>query len=204
MRREERRDPFRGCDRRARQAGIWRGPPRTLAYPRACERRLRRARDARRAKGCARVFCFIRPGARAALEAEVDAIADNAHSSQGRITPYFNADEPHLQPGNPCRRVADFSNGFVAMDWFPADGPCLSPYHDPGFQRFVADCLEALELHVFDVPLAGVVAKIMPEGSALPGRYDTNEFIVGPLTRKPESGGAFEYCPNLRAPCDER
>ncbi|MGF1529423.1 MAG: hypothetical protein ACFCBW_21970 [Candidatus Competibacterales bacterium] len=157
-----------------------------------------------RAEGCAHLAAFIRPEARAALEAEVAAIADKAHFSRGRITPYFNDDEPELPSEHPRRRFADFSNGFVAMDWFPGDGICLSLYRDPAFMGFVQDCLEEPALYTFDDPLAGVVANIMPQGSALPWHYDTNEFIVSLLTRKPQGGGAFEYCPDLRAPGDER
>lgn len=156
------------------------------------------------AEGCARIVGFIAPPARAALEAEVAGIAHLAHFSHGRITPYFNPDDPELPPDHPRRRFADFSNGFVAMDRFPDSGLCLALYRAPAFQRFVADCLEEPELHTFDDPLAGVVANVMPEGSALPWHFDTNDFIVSLLTRRPLSGGSFEYCPDLRAPGDER
>ena len=42
------------------------------------------------------------------------------------------------------------------------------------------------------------------KGQQLAWHYDTNEFIVSLLTRKPEKGGAFEYVPDLRRPGDER
>lgn len=156
------------------------------------------------ADGCARCAGFIREAYRPLIEAEVAAVAPHAHFSNGRITPYFNSDEPDLPADHPRRRFADFSNGFVAMDWFPEDGICLSLYRHPAFQRFIADCLGIETLYTFDDPLAGVVANIMPEGSALPWHYDTNEFIVSLLTRKAREGGSFEYCPDLRAPGDER
>mgnify|MGYP006287800181 CR=1 FL=1 len=157
-----------------------------------------------RTEGCARIRAFVAPEWHARLEREVAAIAPLAHFSHGRITPYFNEDEPELPADHPRRRFAAFSNGFVAMDRFPADGLCLTLYRDADFQRFVRDCLEEDALYPFDDPLAGVVANVMPEGSALPWHYDTNEFIVSLLTKKPESGGSFEYCPDLRAPGDER
>lgn len=165
--------------------------------------RVNEVRAALNDKGCARIDGFIRADHHAQLGAEVAAIADKGHFSHGTITPYFNADEPELSENHPRRRFAEFSNAFVAMDWFPVEGLCLSLYHHPAFQRFITDCLEETQLYTFDDPLAGVVANIMPEGSSLPWHYDTNEFIVSLLTRAPLSGGQFEYCPELREPGNE-
>jgi hypothetical protein len=90
------------------------------------------------------------------------------------------------------------------MDRFPKDGLCLALYHDPTFEGFVTDCLEEDVLYTFGDPLAGVVVNVMAEGQELAWHYDTNEFIVSLLTRKPEEGGVFEYVPDLRKPGDER
>jgi hypothetical protein len=161
------------------------------------------AREGLRATGCARLADFIRDNVKARLQREVDAISDKARFSGGRITPYFNEDDPELPDGHPRRRFDEFSNGFVAMDWFPEQGLCLEMYRSAAFQRFVVDCLEEDALYTFDDPLAGVVANIMKEGQQLPWHFDTNEFIVSLMTRMPESGGTFEYCPDIRAPGDE-
>ncbi|WP_016855650.1 hypothetical protein [Halomonas smyrnensis] len=169
----------------------------------AYQARIAEIREALNDKGCARIDGFIRPEYHDRLEAEVAGIADKAHFSHGQITPYFNSDEPSLPEDHPRRRFSAFSNAFVAMDWFPEEGLCLGLYRHPAFQRFVTDCLEETQLYTFDDPLAGVVANIMPEGSSLPWHYDTNEFIVSLLTKRPLSGGEFEYCPDLREPGDE-
>ncbi len=128
---------------------------------------------------------------------EVAALANFNH---GSITPYLSEDDPSLPPEHPRRRFSEFSNGFVAMDRFSPRGPCLSLYFDTRFKGFVADCLDEAELYTFDDPLAGTVANIMPEGTTLPWHFDTNEYIVSLMTRAPEAGGGFEYCPDLRAP----
>lgn len=161
-------------------------------------------RGAIKREGCARLDSFVHRDFHSALEAEVNSIAHTAHYSNGAITPYFNKDEPDFPSSHPRRRFSEFSNGFVAMDRFPAQGICLSLYFEEHFQRFIADCLDEKKIFTFDDPLAGVVANVMPEGAALAWHYDTNEFIVSLLTRKPDSGGAFEFCPNLRIPSDER
>lgn len=171
----------------------------TAAYQ-AC---VTRVRTSLRAEGCACLRDLIRPSMQETLQREVAAIAPTAHFSHGRITPYFNEDEPDLPAEHPRRRFAEFSNGFVAMDRFPPAGLCLTLYRDPDFMRFIADCLEEETLHTFDDPLAGVVSNVMPEGTSLPWHYDTNEYIVSLMTLPPEAGGTFEYCPDLRRPNDE-
>jgi hypothetical protein len=173
--------------------------PGTSAYD-ACVAHIRAGL---RADGCACLRDLVRPELQAALQQEVAAIAPRAHFSHGRITPYFNEDEPDLPADHPRRRFDEFSNGFVAMDWFPVNGICLTLYRDPDFMRFIADCLEEETLYTFDDPLAGVVSNIMPEGTSLPWHYDTNEYIVSLMTLQPHTGGSFEYCPDLRRPGDE-
>lgn len=164
---------------------------------------VERIRKNLRTDGCACLRDLIRPDRQEALKREVAAIAPYAHFSHGRITPYFNEDEPDLPPDHPRRRFGEFSNGFVAMDRFPTSGLCLSLYRNTDFMAFIADCLEEAELHPFDDPLAGVVSNIMPEGTSLPWHYDTNEYIVSLMTMQPDAGGTFEYCPDLRSPNDE-
>lgn len=165
--------------------------------------RLKEVRDALKSVGCARIDGFIRSDYREALDAEVAEVAKHSHFSNGTATPYFNEDDPSLPADHPRRRFSEFSSGFAAMDWFPDDGICKGLYFNPDFQRFITDCLEEEQLYTFDDPLAGIVANVMPEGSTLPWHYDTNEFIVSLLTRKPLARGEFEYCPNLREPGNE-
>lgn len=153
--------------------------------------------------GCARIDGFIRPEFRDALDAEVSATAPEAHFSTSEITPYFNRDDPSLPADHPRRRFSTNTNGFVAMDRLPENGLVLSLYRDPDFRRFVADALGEETLYTFDDPLAGVVVNVMKEGQELAWHFDTNEFIVSLLTRRPRSGGTFEYVPDLRRPGDE-
>lgn len=164
---------------------------------------LHRVRSEMRALGCARIPAFVKPDHQAALSAEVRKVSTHTHYSNGQITPYFNADEPDLPPDHPRRRFSEFSNGFAAMDRFPADGICMTLYRHPMFMAFVQDCLEEPALYPFDDPLAGVVVNTMPNGTQLPWHFDTNEFIVSLMTQDADAGGAFEYCPEIRKPGDE-
>jgi len=165
--------------------------------------RLRVVRNELEDVGCARIDGFIRASFRDKFDDEVDTIAPLAHFSSASINPYFTPDDPGLPEMHPRRRFSENTNGFVAMDCFPEDGLALSLYRNPYFRRFIADSLGIETLFTFDDPLAGVVVNVMKEGQQLAWHYDTNEFIVSLLTRKPAAGGAFEYVPGLRRPGDE-
>jgi hypothetical protein len=41
-----------------------------------------------------------------------------------------------------------------------------------------------------------------PEG-ILPWHFDSCEFTLSLMIQKPENGGIFEYCPNIREPGNE-
>src|SRR5699024_3470002 len=94
-------------------------------------------------------------------------------------------------------------NGFVAMDWFPTEGICLTLYRSDAFRRFIADCLGEAVIYTFDDPLAGIVASVMPAAATLRWHFDTTEFIVSLMTRAPEAGGTLAYSPGIRQPGDE-
>ncbi|MET1412227.1 hypothetical protein ABVF61_08180 [Roseibium sp. HPY-6] len=173
--------------------------PESAAY----RARLDDVRTALHEVGCARVDGFVRQEYRREFDAEVNDVAPMAHFSTSSINPYFTPDDPSLPARHPRRRYSENTNGFVAMDRFPQGGLALSLYRNAAFQRFISDCLEEEKLYTFDDPLAGVVVNVMKEGQQLAWHYDTNEFIVSLLTRKPEKGGAFEYVPDLRRPGDE-
>ena len=76
-------------------------------------------------------------------------------------------------------------------------------YDDDDFRLFVAGCLGLEELHQFDDPIRGLVVNVMGDGTTQAWHFDANEFVVSLMTRRSESGGAFEYCPNLREAGDE-
>ena len=54
------------------------------------------------------------------------------------------------------------------------------------------------EVYTYDDPLAGVVVNVMRDDTDLEWHYDANEFVVSLLTKQPDEGGAFKYCPNIR------
>lgn len=150
--------------------------------------------------GCTVLREFIRPELVDTLREEGERIAPHAHYEVERVNAYNIPLDTDLPADHPARIVLDRGNAFVARDRIPADALIARLYTDPVFQRFVADCFELDELHEFADPLAGLCLNVVAPGMSHPWHFDTNEFTVSMLTRRPESGGVFEYCPNIRDP----
>ncbi|GGO79824.1 HalD/BesD family halogenase [Wenjunlia tyrosinilytica] len=162
-----------------------------------------RARRELNTLGCTVLPDFIRPTLRDALRDECSAIAPRAHFDVETVNVYnidVNADLPENHPG---RRTFQRGNAFVARDRIPEGSLISRLYSDTVFQRFVAECFELPQLHELTDPLSGLVLNVVEPGMEHPWHFDTNEFTVSMLTRRPRAGGDFEYCPNIRSAYDE-
>lgn len=148
--------------------------------------------------GCAHVPDFIQDNIKQQLQAESEALAPHAHYHANKITPYAGADDESLPKDHPKRHFQAFTNGFVAKDLISEDKVIQRLYCNPVFKRFIADCLEEEQIYEYADPLAGLVINVMPENTTLPWHFDTNEFIVSLMTKRPQQGGDFEYAPGIR------
>jgi hypothetical protein len=155
--------------------------------------------------GCMHLPGFIRTAMLERLTAETDAVAPEAYTTMRDITPYGDDGTGHdeLPEDHPRRWAGTWSNGFVGKDRIPVDTVIRRLYDDDDFRDFVARCLGLDELHQFFDPIRGLVINVMGDDSTQAWHYDANEFVVSLMTRRSASGGAFEYCPNLREIGDE-
>lgn len=150
--------------------------------------------------GCTVLRGFIRPELHDRLREQGERMAPEAYYRVERVNAYnipLDADLPDDHPG---RIVLERGNAFVPRDRIPAEALIHRLYTSELFQRFVADCFGLAGLHEFADPLAGLVLNVVAPGMSHPWHFDTNEFTVSMLTRAPEAGGVFEYCPNIRSP----
>jgi hypothetical protein len=155
--------------------------------------------------GCMYLPGFIRPTTLERLTMETNAVAHEAYATTRNITPYGDDGTGHddLPEDHPRRWAGTWSNGFVGKDRIPAGTVIRTLYDDDNFRDFVAACLGLDELHQFDDPIRGLVVNVMGDDTTQAWHYDANEFVVSLMTRRSPSGGAFEYCPNLREIGDE-
>lgn len=164
---------------------------------------ISRCREQLTADGCVVLKGFIQPAALAAIRHETEQLAPQAHYNHTRTNPYNSDGDPSLPPSHPKNVFGDRSNGFVGGDLIGRDSAIRHIYHDADFQRFVATAMHEPELHEYADPIAGLVVNVLRDGCQHPWHYDSNEFIVTLMSRQPESGGQFEYCPRIRNPDSE-
>lgn len=161
-----------------------------------------RARAGLAGDGCAVLPGFVRPAALDRLRSECERIAPMAHHTVQTVNVYNTAAEdidPALPDEHPARVRLERGNAFVARDEIPDGLTIHRLYRHAGFQRFLAACVGCPELHELADPLAGLCLNVVTDGRSHPWHFDTNEFAISLLTRAPEHGGVFEYCPDIRS-----
>ncbi|GAB2696333.1 hypothetical protein GCM10027089_17460 [Nocardia thraciensis] len=164
---------------------------------------VEQARGDLAADGCCVLSGFIRSELLDTLRAEGEALALHAYYTVEKVNAYNIPLDADLPPDHPGNIVLERGNAFVARDLIPAEALIQVLYTNPVFQRFIADCFGLAELHEFSDPLAGLCLNVVAPGMSHPWHFDTNAFTVSMLTRAPEAGGVFEYCPGIRTPEDE-
>lgn len=164
---------------------------------------LARCRAALAGDGCAVLPRFIRTEALAEMARESLRLAPRAHINDTRTNPYSGDGDPTLPEDHPRNVFMDRSNGFVGGDLIEPETAIRRLYHHPAFQNFVRRALGVEVLHEYADPLGGLVINVLKPGCQHPWHYDTNEFVVSMMTRAPESGGLFQYCPGIRSTEDE-
>ena len=158
------------------------------------------ARDALAVDGCAVLPGFVRASRLDRLRAEGRRVAPRAFAETRTVNVYnTEALDPALPPGHPARVRFERGNAFVARDHIPDTAAIHRLYSDAGFQAFLAACFGLPELHELADPLAGLCLNVVTDGRSHPWHFDTNEFAISLLTQAPESGGGFEYCPDIRS-----
>ncbi|EIE99916.1 HalD/BesD family halogenase [Saccharomonospora glauca] len=153
--------------------------------------------------GCSVLSDFVRPAHHDLLRREGASMAPRAHDDEEVVNAYNIPVDADLPEDHPARIRLHKRNAFVAYDHIPADALIRHLYTDEHFKRFLAACVGLPEIHELADPLAALVLNVVRPGMDHPWHFDTNEFAVSLLTQAPESGGVFEYCPNIRSETDE-
>ncbi len=156
------------------------------------------------ADGCAVIKGFLsEKGLGQLLEEAVERKPKAYFSSSKSTNVYFSDDDPSLPRHHPRRIFLERSNGFVSSDNFGEETASRRLYRWPALTRFIADCLGKDHLYVYDDPVSNMIVNVGRPGTCFNWHFDTNEFTITMLLNAAESGGFFEYVPNLRSAQDE-
>jgi hypothetical protein len=154
--------------------------------------------------GCAVINDFVHPRGVTALNQEILSQKHTTHFSDQAMNPYFHFEHnPHFSDDHPMNTFLERSSGFIPGDSWDRYGPMSQIFRAPEMATFLAACLQISELHCYADPLAGLTSNILDPGQLFTWHFDTNDFAVTILVQQADSGGLFEYAPQIRSASNE-
>lgn len=87
---------------------------------------------------------------------------------------------------------------FITADLFEENSASRQLYYWQPLKRFLADCLGKDELFIYEDPISNMIVNVGRPGQQFNWHFDTNEFTITMLLKPAQSGGHFEYVPDLR------
>ncbi|MEM7082488.1 MAG: arpA protein [Pseudomonadota bacterium] len=162
-------------------------------------------RDELAEDGCAVIRHFFSEAGLDALVAEADERKPYAYYSPNKsCNVYLNEGNANLPDDHPVNVLLPRTNGFVRSDEFGEETASHQLYYWEPLKRFLADCLEKDNLHIYEDPISNMIVNVGQPGEEFNWHFDTNEFTITMLLRPAREGGHFEYVPGLRTEDDER
>lgn len=156
------------------------------------------------AVGCCRISDFIRPDAIASMLTEAVELHPKTFWAEQSHNPYASPRNDSLPDEHPCNTFQDRMSGFINSDVLPEQSLLNVIYNSNVFTHFVWDSLGTEKpIYQWADPLGRNPYGVMETDHYFPWHFDGNEFTVSILVQKAESGGVFEYVPDIREPNDE-
>ena len=153
---------------------------------------------------CATIPNFILFESLEVMNAELKKHINEVYMSKESINAYlYSKDDSSLPIDHPKRIFMDRDNGYLNSDLFEKDSEIKFLYVQEELLNFVSACLGVSPIYRWADPLACHAYNVMKPKGILPWHFDSCEFSLSILMQKPEKGGIFEYCPNIREPGNE-
>ena len=154
---------------------------------------------------CSTISNFILPRSLDVMRSELEKQLDEVYMSKESINPYLYAkDDPSLPKNHPKRNFMNRYNGYLNSDCFQKNSEMKYLYETEELLKFVSACLGVSPIYRWADPLACHAYNVMKPEGVLPWHFDSCEFTLSLMIQKPEKGGVFEYCPNIREPGNEK
>tara|TARA_B100000768_G_C11092943_1_gene295777 strand:- start:24 stop:713 length:690 start_codon:yes stop_codon:yes gene_type:complete len=138
------------------------------------------------------------------MRSELEKQLDEVYMSKESINAYLYAkDDPSLPNDHPKRNFMNRYNGYLNSDCFSKNSEMKYLYETEELLKFISACLGVSPIYRWADPLACHAYNVMKSEGVLPWHFDSCEFTLSLMIQKPENGGVFEYCPNIREPGNE-
>ena len=141
---------------------------------------------------------FMRTASVARTLEEVDPLQANAFVCSQPHNVYLVDPDPAYSPLHARNRLVRSEKAIIADDELPSTSPLRAIYEWDRFRAFVCDALQIDRVFPFGDPLASVNINFYGAGQELGWHFDNSKFTVTIMLREAESGGAFEFAPNIR------
>ena len=165
---------------------------------------VERCKEELEENSCSTISNFILPQSLEVMRSELEKQLDEVYMSKESINAYLYAkDDPSLPKDHPKRNFMNRYNGYLNSDCFQKNSEMKYLYETDELLKFVSACLGVSPIYRWADPLACHAYNVMKPEGVLPWHFDSCEFTLSLMIQKPENGGIFEYCPNIREPGNE-
>ena len=111
---------------------------------------------------------------------------------------YLTPSDTQFADDHAFNRQVLSSKGLIADDQIPNDSPLRDVYEDARFREFLCALLGVEAVYPYADQLSSINVHYAPRGRELGWHFDNSSFAVTTLLQEPESGGVFEYVPEVR------
>jgi len=147
---------------------------------------------------------FITADAHRILTAEANSISGQAYFCKSTHNAYLSDDDDNLPADDVARRQEHTFVGSVPYDQIAENTHLRQLYCWDPLKDFIGYVLDKSEFYRFADPLGACSINVFVEGGEHGWHFDESEFTVTLMLQAPESGGAFEYVPQIRGNANEK
>ncbi len=133
-------------------------------------------------------------------------LVDLAYAGPTSVSPYFFnykiAEGMDVDEHHPTRRTGKRNLSQVASDLMPESHVLSILYRSPQMLEFLS-WIRGIPIYCNQDKYQSLNISMMDRGGCQQWHFDTGRMVTTLLLQAPESGGEFEYAPNIRSDADE-
>ena len=154
--------------------------------------------------GCAVLSDFLSVEGLDTITNEAEKRKSQAYYAESKLcNVYLSNNNPNEAEDHPQNIFLERTNGFITADLLGKGTYSHMLYHWQPLREFLTICLSKKKLYIYEDPVSNMIVNLCKPGQTFNWHFDTNEFTITFLLKGAESGGYFEYVPNLRTKSDE-
>jgi len=154
--------------------------------------------------GCSVLSNFLSVEGLDTITNEAEERKSQAYYAESKLCNVYLANgNPDEADDHPQNIFLERTNGFITADLLGKGTYSHMLYHWQPLREFLTICLSKKKLYIYEDPVSNMIVNLCKPAQIFNWHFDTNEFTITFLLKGAESGGYFEYIPNLRTKSDE-